>query len=418
MTMQQAEPSAGLAQSKLRNSCDLCYVMKLRCTREKPTCSRCRKNAAVCAYSPTKRPGRPRRGIGKANQTSSSTPSLGDLVADRRLNQPLLDGSYLADQLLADSSPWDLSSVVFDQILAQLNDQFEPLPTEDPTSSLSHLEMGISPSSLSHLEMGISPSNSDPYHLAEMIDLPRDDQPPIFLPTGPMEYPPTPQSETDHLLPGESQFLQDCMALKGWASTSRSLALLAQIDDESSPSKLQPLDSPTQCLCPMAIIQLQLHHAALRQTRPDILLAERFHLQRLLMWTWRRYKDCIICEDENLARFTLACVGGEVMTSYYSVVDEAARHQAVRPGPEACLADRSALELAQLEFASKDIQGPVKTTFLRRLIGRKVQDLGRLLPQLLQGKRVESEAPEHLRLLVSGIVEQAHITTGMLSTLQ
>ncbi|KAM5454274.1 hypothetical protein MaudCBS49596_002288 [Microsporum audouinii] len=44
---------------KLKGSCDSCAASKVRCSKEKPTCSRCAKTGSSCLYSPARRIGRP-----------------------------------------------------------------------------------------------------------------------------------------------------------------------------------------------------------------------------------------------------------------------------------------------------------------------------------------------------------------------
>jgi hypothetical protein len=46
------------ATTKLRDSCTACASSKVKCTKEKPTCSRCAKRGTTCDYLATKRPGR------------------------------------------------------------------------------------------------------------------------------------------------------------------------------------------------------------------------------------------------------------------------------------------------------------------------------------------------------------------------
>lgn len=61
---QQAQPparrSSGGTSSKLRDSCHTCAVSKVKCPKEKPTCSRCESRGTPCQYFLTKRPGRRR----------------------------------------------------------------------------------------------------------------------------------------------------------------------------------------------------------------------------------------------------------------------------------------------------------------------------------------------------------------------
>ena len=51
--------SAKKAAGKLKDSCDACSVFKLRCDKQKPTCSRCANLNRPCTYSPARRAGRP-----------------------------------------------------------------------------------------------------------------------------------------------------------------------------------------------------------------------------------------------------------------------------------------------------------------------------------------------------------------------
>lgn len=44
---------------KLKDSCDMCSSSKVKCNKEKPLCSRCRKLGYPCFYSPARRMGRP-----------------------------------------------------------------------------------------------------------------------------------------------------------------------------------------------------------------------------------------------------------------------------------------------------------------------------------------------------------------------
>ncbi|OAQ60740.1 C6 transcription factor (AflR) [Pochonia chlamydosporia 170] len=52
--------SSGSTMTKIRDSCHSCAVSKVRCPKERPTCSRCEKRGIACEYFVTKRPGRKR----------------------------------------------------------------------------------------------------------------------------------------------------------------------------------------------------------------------------------------------------------------------------------------------------------------------------------------------------------------------
>lgn len=51
--------SAKKPAGKLKDSCDVCSAFKLRCDRQKPTCTRCANLNYRCTYSPARRAGRP-----------------------------------------------------------------------------------------------------------------------------------------------------------------------------------------------------------------------------------------------------------------------------------------------------------------------------------------------------------------------
>ncbi|KAJ1709722.1 Zn(II)2Cys6 transcription factor [Aspergillus flavus] len=56
---------------KLKDSCDVCSASKLRCDKQKPTCSRCANLNRPCTYSPARRGGRPHRVRRKASESQS-----------------------------------------------------------------------------------------------------------------------------------------------------------------------------------------------------------------------------------------------------------------------------------------------------------------------------------------------------------
>jgi hypothetical protein len=67
-TISSSEEQRSSAAPKLRDSCGACASSKLKCHRQKPTCSRCAKRGITCSYVATRRKGRKR-----ASQSSQST---------------------------------------------------------------------------------------------------------------------------------------------------------------------------------------------------------------------------------------------------------------------------------------------------------------------------------------------------------
>ena len=55
------QPPKTQRPQKLRASCDGCYTAKLKCSKERPGCHRCRNLRIECHYSPSQRMGKPRQ---------------------------------------------------------------------------------------------------------------------------------------------------------------------------------------------------------------------------------------------------------------------------------------------------------------------------------------------------------------------
>jgi hypothetical protein len=59
--------------TKYRSSCDGCYFAKLKCTKDKPICPRCKNLSLICHYSPSQRTGRHRASKSQASSSNSTT---------------------------------------------------------------------------------------------------------------------------------------------------------------------------------------------------------------------------------------------------------------------------------------------------------------------------------------------------------
>ena len=123
------------AAPKLRDSCQACAYSKLKCKKEKPTCSRCAKRGIKCEYVATKRGGR----------TSDSRSSN--------------NGS---DHAPARSTARETAS---NQPPSPLNSWFAPNPTVLATDSLSSLAPGPGRPSVDTTASG-APSSLFPAHLS------------------------------------------------------------------------------------------------------------------------------------------------------------------------------------------------------------------------------------------------------------
>jgi hypothetical protein len=85
------DPANGL---KVRGCCVACAKSKVRCTKERPSCSRCESKSIECRYLHCKRPGRvPGSGARRTNSTSTGTDQtksqvVGTADAARQLDPP------------------------------------------------------------------------------------------------------------------------------------------------------------------------------------------------------------------------------------------------------------------------------------------------------------------------------------------
>lgn len=72
-----ATRDSGGPKTKLRASCDGCYLTKVKCNKSRPMCSRCLTYGVDCVYSPSSRSGRTKRGpeSGKTRDCYESGPS-------------------------------------------------------------------------------------------------------------------------------------------------------------------------------------------------------------------------------------------------------------------------------------------------------------------------------------------------------
>src|SRR5947208_442156 len=81
--------STAPAAPKLRDSCHACASSKLKCYKEKPTCSRCAKRGITCEYVATKRGGRKHENRSSINDSSNTSPGATATISVTQHLQPL-----------------------------------------------------------------------------------------------------------------------------------------------------------------------------------------------------------------------------------------------------------------------------------------------------------------------------------------
>jgi hypothetical protein len=69
------------AAIKLRHSCDACALSKVKCQKQKPTCSRCQRRGVACHYLAIKRSGR-RYSSSRADSAQFSPTAVSGLHLD------------------------------------------------------------------------------------------------------------------------------------------------------------------------------------------------------------------------------------------------------------------------------------------------------------------------------------------------
>ncbi|EME44336.1 hypothetical protein DOTSEDRAFT_172491 [Dothistroma septosporum NZE10] len=88
--------------ARLKDSCDHCSVAKVRCTKEKPSCSRCHLRAIPCGYSYSRRAGR--RSTSRTEALDMPSPIEGDTTPSA--------ASTLDDSEPAPSSPESIGGIM------------------------------------------------------------------------------------------------------------------------------------------------------------------------------------------------------------------------------------------------------------------------------------------------------------------
>ncbi|OKL55387.1 hypothetical protein UA08_09364 [Talaromyces atroroseus] len=95
--------SSSTTTSKLRDSCQACALSKVKCHKQKPTCSRCIKRKIPCEYIMTKRPGRKRD---NSTHVSTKNDSNGETMETAREGSSATQNQWLGmtSPITADSA--------------------------------------------------------------------------------------------------------------------------------------------------------------------------------------------------------------------------------------------------------------------------------------------------------------------------
>ncbi|KAJ5617993.1 hypothetical protein N7537_003107 [Penicillium hordei] len=129
-----------LQTPKLKDSCDKCSASKVRCTREKPFCSRCDKLGYTCFYSPARRAGRPYRSKNQfsegMNSEESNPLSARDITTTQfvdesaklysRFNGSATPANVTSNIPIPNSTPFNNQAAQADPITAKSHDVSDP----------------------------------------------------------------------------------------------------------------------------------------------------------------------------------------------------------------------------------------------------------------------------------------------------
>lgn len=89
--MSKIQNTSKQRQPKLRASCDGCFLAKVKCSKERPICSRCLTTGAECGYSPSCRTGKSKAGVSSPADHTSTSSSMGDLYEDSAITYTTLN---------------------------------------------------------------------------------------------------------------------------------------------------------------------------------------------------------------------------------------------------------------------------------------------------------------------------------------
>ena len=158
-TAQARRPIAQAApKARLRDSCHACSSSKVKCHKEKPTCSRCANRGITCEYNVTKRPGRRR---GNDNNQNNSTASINLPSPPSSTPQSASNTSY-AEFFNATIASADSASIDFDSLdLPSLVSTSHDDPTFSSAPSLfDHDDFLSSPISFPEPERSFDPMHN------------------------------------------------------------------------------------------------------------------------------------------------------------------------------------------------------------------------------------------------------------------
>lgn len=127
--------AASLQTPKLKDSCDKCSASKVRCTREKPFCSRCDKLGYTCFYSPARRAGRPYRSKKQVSEGRNSEEPNRLSARDITTTQFVDESAKLYSRFTSSTTPANVTSNI---PISNSTPSNNKAAQEDPSTTKSH----------------------------------------------------------------------------------------------------------------------------------------------------------------------------------------------------------------------------------------------------------------------------------------
>jgi hypothetical protein len=136
MSPNKSGHGSAFSKTKLRASCDGCYLSKIKCNKARPMCSRCLTYGIDCVYSPSSRSGRakkePENDKSRDGYDSGHPAQMQDKMYDNTHQISRSPVLYIPPVAFSDveSSSHDTSTTVLTSDLGQCSDQ-NPLDERD-----------------------------------------------------------------------------------------------------------------------------------------------------------------------------------------------------------------------------------------------------------------------------------------------
>ncbi|OQD64769.1 hypothetical protein PENPOL_c007G01492 [Penicillium polonicum] len=127
--------ASSLQPPKLKDSCDKCSASKVRCTREKPFCSRCDKLGYTCFYSPARRAGRPYRSKKQVSEGRNSEESNRLSARNITTTQFVDESAKLYSRFNGSATPANVTSNI---PISRSTPSNNKAAQEDPSTTKSH----------------------------------------------------------------------------------------------------------------------------------------------------------------------------------------------------------------------------------------------------------------------------------------